>query len=268
MPNQLSLNLITIKKAPFKEKLAAAKAAGFSAVGLWPDELEEEIRRGTSAAKIVELLKQNNLEVAEMCALMGWMGAQGEARQKAFAHAARVLALCESVNCPVVVACACFGTCDLDDAITDFRDLCQLAAKHKVRCALEFVGGVPQFHDVKSAWEVAEAADQPNGGIMVDSFHFYRGNSTLAQLDAVPDEKLYLMHINDAQDLPKHELTGANQVYPGLGVIPLEEIVALHRKKNYQGYYSLEIANPDYWEVDPKLVAREGARALRKLGIE
>jgi sugar phosphate isomerase/epimerase len=266
--SQQALNLITIKPASFKEKLQAAKGAGYGGVGLWADEIERCVHEGSSLGAIADLLRQTGLEAAEICAVAGWMGSQGEARQQAFERARSVFQLAQGVSCRVVITCAAFGPCPVEEAAGDFRELCRIAAKHNVLCALEFLGGVAQFHDVKSAWEVAEAADQPNGGLVVDTFHFYKGGSTLEQLEAVPTEKLFLVHINDARDLPRHELTDAHRVYPGLGAIPLNEILGLLRDKGYRGYYSLELFNPDYWQAEARLVAREGARALRKLGIE
>jgi 2-keto-myo-inositol isomerase len=167
------------------------------------------------------------------------------------------------VGCDTIIACAAGEQGELADAVTDFRDLCHLARRYDVRVALEFLGFAAQIKDVAAAWDVVDGANQRNGGLLIDTFHFYRGRSSLEDLAAVPPEKIYLVHINDCMDLPIDELSDLNRVMPGLGVEPLPEIVELLVEKRYDGYYSLEIFNEEYWEADPRQVARDGLHALR-----
>ena len=46
--------------------------------------------------------------------------------------------------------------------------------------------------------EVIGKADRPNSGILVDTLHFDRSDSTLEQLDRVPAKWLHFVHVCDA----------------------------------------------------------------------
>lgn len=267
MAGKLALNLITVKQASFKRKLQAAKEAGFTGVGLWADELERLADEGSSLDDVAALMDVLELEAAEMCFVGGWMYNEAGAKERALERARRRFAAAQRLRCGCVIACAAGSAGDLAEAAADFGALCDLAARHRLRVALEFLGGAAQVKDVATAWDIAQTAHRPNGGLVVDTFHYYTGGSTLEQLAAVPAEKIYLVHINDCIDLPKSELNDGHRVYPGLGVIPLEGIVGTLSDAGYNGYYSLEMFNEQYWQTDAGQVAREGVRALQRLGL-
>ena len=78
---------------------------------------------------------------------------------------------------------------------------------------------------------------------------------------ALKPEKLFIFHINDAEDLPKEKLTDAHRLYPGLGILPLKEIKAALDGIGYDRMVSIEIFRPEYWEQDPFDVARRAKEA-------
>lgn len=268
MTGKLALNLITIKNAPLASQLDIAKRAGYQAVGLWLDRVLEYLTEGRTLTDLARLLSQKGLHPAEMCALSGWMYSNGEVREKAFAQAKQAFAICQELGCDCVVACASEQSGDLIDAAGDFAQLCRMAAPYRMRLALEFLGPAQQVKDLKTAQRIVEMADQPNGGLLVDTYHFYRGRSNLEDLKETPGSKIFLVHLNDCLDLPINELTDLHRVFPGLGVIPLEEMVAILYDIGYRGFYSLEIFNEEYWATDPLAIAKEGVRAWQRLGTE
>jgi 2-keto-myo-inositol isomerase len=148
-----------------------------------------------------------------------------------------------------------------------FADICRLAEPSGVRVGLEFLGDSENVRDLASAWEIVQLAEAPNGGLVIDTFHFHRGRSTLQMLEPVAGDKIFFVQVSDAVDLPPSELQDRHRVYPGSGAIPLEPLLAAIRNKGYSGYCSLELQNESYWQEDPLLVAREGLRAMRRLEI-
>jgi 2-keto-myo-inositol isomerase len=80
----------------------------------------------------------------------------------------------------------------------------------------------------------------------------------------VDPEKIFILHMNDAEKLPKAELQDAHRLFPGEGVIPLAEIVAGLKNIHYDGPVSLEMFRPAYWIRPPEEVARKGIDAIRK----
>ena len=91
---------------------------------------------------------------------------------------------------------------------------------------------------------------------MIDSFHFYAGGSSLQAIEALDPERLFIFHINDAEDRPRAELQDSHRLLPGSGILPLREIVGALRRTGYDRVASVEIFRPEYWERDPFELAR------------
>lgn len=267
MAFKYALNLITIRNATFVRKLEVARAAGYQGVGLWVGEVEDAARSADGLEGVSRLLREQRLAAAEMCFVGGWMYAEQGERAAALERAQRTFRLAQALGCPCVVACASGDSGDLADAARDFADLCELARPFAVKVALEFLGGAEQVKDVATAWQIVEMADAPNGGLLLDTFHFYKGGSQVEDLEPVTGDKVFLVHVNDCPELPRAELEDRHRIFPGEGVIPLEAIAAALADKGYRGFFSLELFNEEYWASDPYLVAREGMRSLQRAGI-
>ena len=262
-----ALNLITIRNAPLAKKIELSRAAGYDGVGLWVDETEEAAGSSGGLQGIAKLLKDNRLTAAELCFVGGWMYPEEAQRAQAQERAERAFRMAEVLDCECVVACASGGTGELAAAATDFAWLCDLARRFGVRVALEFLGGAQQVKDVRTAWQIVEAVNAPNGGLLIDTFHFYKGGSDLADLEAVTGEKVFLVHVNDCPELPRAEMEDRHRVFPGAGDLPLDAIAAVLLDKGYAGFFSLELFNEDYWEQDPYVVAQEGLRSMVRAGL-
>ena len=91
-----------------------------------------------------------------------------------------------------------------------------------------------------------------NIGLVIDSFHFHTGGSTIKMIDALDPKRLFIFHISDAEDLPLEQLTDAHRLLPGLGSLKLQDIVAALRRIGYDQMASVETFRPEYWERDPR----------------
>ena len=102
-------------------------------------------------------------------------------------------------------------------------------------------------------------------GNVIDTYHFYAGSSSFEAIDNLEPKKLFIFHINDAEDLPKEQLNDSKRLYPGLGILPIKEIKHHLDGIGYDGPVSVEIFRPEYWEQDPFLVARNAKEATEKV---
>lgn len=262
MPSRISLNLATIKNARLESKLHAAFTAGFRAVGL----LWEEMQQGGESA--IEEVRLSGLLVSEIAVVTGWMDSDRTVRTIALARAEQAFALAANLNCSLVVARPFEGEVEPFSAYNDFQELCRLARPFQVRVGLEFIGSSRRLNNLAATWGIVEAAAADNGGLVIDTFHYFRGESTLDMLESIPGEKIYLVQVSDCLGLPRHEMEDRHRVYPGMGALPLHPLLAALKDKGYLGYYSLELCNEEYWKEDPLVVAREGLRAMRKLDLK
>ena len=64
------------------------------------------------------------------------------------------------------------------------------------------------------------------------------------------------------EDGALNELTDAHRLYPTLGVIPARQLSML-KDRGYDGYLSVEVFRPDYWEQPIEEIA---GRAFSTLG--
>ena len=95
----------------------------------------------------------------------------------------------------------CVITAPYDPDLTRVADrlgaIADLAGTYGLGAILEFFPWtvVP---NLSLALQVVEASGHANTGILVDTLHFARSDSTFEQLDAVPAERLPFMHVADA----------------------------------------------------------------------
>jgi 2-keto-myo-inositol isomerase len=115
------------------------------------------------------------------------------------------------------------------------------------------------------AHEIVRATACPNLGLVIDSFHFYAGGSTIEMIEAVDPKLIYVFHINDAENLPREQLLDKHRLLPGLGILPLREMIAAFRRIGYDTVASVEIFRPEYWDRDPFALAREAREATKQL---
>jgi 2-keto-myo-inositol isomerase len=154
----------------------------------------------------------------------------------------------------------------IDESVNVLNELGDIAHRHGVGLAFEFLGQTDcSVQTLDLAAEIVDIIDRPNIGVVIDTFHFYAGNSTFAAIDKLKPEKLFIFHINDAEDLPKEQLTDAHRLYPGLGILPIKEIKKYFDHIGYDRMVSIEIFRPEYWAQDPFDVARRAKAATEEV---
>lgn len=120
---------------------------------------------------------------------------------------------------------------DFDRATDRFGRLCDLAKPLGLGIDLEFVSWTAT-PDLTRAVEVLHAVDRPNAGILVDTLHFDRSNSSIAELRQLPPEWFRYAHVCDA---PKEKPTTQEELlytcrserqFPGDGGMDVRGILA------------------------------------------
>jgi 2-keto-myo-inositol isomerase len=144
--------------------------------------------------------------------------------------------------------------------------MADMAEAFGVSLAFEFLGQPAcSVQTLALADEIVRATARENVGLVIDSFHFYAGGSTIESIDALDPARLFIFHINDAEDLPREQLEDRHRLLPGLGILPLKEMVAALRRIGYDRVTSVEIFRPEYWERDPLELARDARSAVARV---
>jgi sugar phosphate isomerase/epimerase len=248
------------------DKIGIAAETGYSAIELWIDDILAFRDGGGSLADVTARLKEGGLAVPDVIALHGWTDGSDEAWPRVLEECRRTMDIAAQVGVRRIVASPAMGRVDLQRAGRRYADLLELGRRMGVLPAMEFLGFVEHIKDIQTGWTVVADAGDPDGTLVLDAFHQYNGGSTLADLAALPMDRIAIMHIDDAPATPPPgQLQDADRVYPGEGVIDLTAMLDILRKGGYGGYLSLELFNPAYWGEDPRKVATHGLAAVRRL---
>lgn len=268
---KLALNGATTMRADLETDVRAASAAGFDLIEIWASKLREFLKT-RSVADLKNLLEANDIEPYSINSIEHITFRNNEDYAKIKAETEEFSRIAGEINCPyvVVVPGKMPENADekqiIEESVNVLNELADIAENHNVGLAFEFLGQTDcsvQTLDLDK--KIIEKVNRANVGLVIDTFHFYAGNSTLEAIETLDPEKLFIFHINDAEDLPKTDLTDAHRLYPGEGILPIREIKEKFDKIGYDRMVSIEIFRPEYWAQDPFEVARKAKAATEKV---
>ena len=152
---------------------------------------------------------------------------------------------------------------DLLAAADRYRALLELGKSMGVTPIVEVWGFSKTLHRLGEVVLVATECGSPEGCVLPDVYHLYKGGSDFAGLHLLGPAVIGIFHVNDYPNIDRKTIADKDRVYPGDGVAPLKEVFATLRAMNYRGYVSLELFNRDYWKQDPLEVAKTGLAKMK-----
>ena len=189
----------------FVERVEAAAAAGFDAIGLSLPAYRSIVSQQMKPKEMLAVLNTNGLRLAELEAIIGFSAgdttdrgvlAEGlsytsDADLREFWDIARVF---QPRHLQVAGS---FHTTDLERGAGErFGALCDAAAEVGLILSLEFVppSNVP---DAPTALQIVEQADRPNGRMTIDSWSHTRSLGDVTFLSKIPAERIGLLQLSD-----------------------------------------------------------------------
>ena len=268
---KVALNGATTMKADLPTDIRAAREAGFDGLEIWAAKLRdylrdhspEDLRRLFTASGIAPY-SINSIEHITFRDAAGYASVREQCRELSL--------VAEAIDCPYLVVVpgllpegATRGVI-VEESARVLRELAEIAAPRGVKLAFEFLGQTTcSVQTLELAEEVVERVGRPDVGLVIDSFHFYAGGSKVEAIDALDAGRLFIFHINDAEDLPRGQLEDRHRLLPGLGILPLPEMIAAFRRIRYDAVVSVEIFRPEYWERDPVELAKAARAAVTQV---
>lgn len=260
------LNTSTIKPQSLLDKISLTAQAGFKGVELWINDIYEFIGQGGEVSDVEKSIADHGLIVPCMIAMRQWGEAEGLEYNLALEEAKRRMELAARLKSPYIVATPPRDPCDLRQIATRYKDLLDLGRQVGVKPTFEYIGFFQSASKLSHAWEVVQAANDPDGTIILDSFHNWNSHSSLADLEAIPLERISHFHIDDADpNKPAGTQMDPDRVMLGEGQIDLKAEIEVLRKKGYEGTVSLELFNQQLWEQDPADVLKVGIERMHEL---
>jgi 2-keto-myo-inositol isomerase len=261
---RLGFNGATTNTADLATDIRIAGAAGYAVVELRDNKLEDFLAGGGSLADVRRMLDDAGVEPWTINAIssVGVGGAEGDAT--AVARCRQLSAYAQAIGCPwvLVVPGPTEGRGDaevLEQTAATYGALVDAAAQYGVGVAFEFMGFPwAAVRDVAGALNVVGRASRPKTGIIIDTAHFYSGGSIVESIRTMDPDKLVVLHINDVESgVAKPDILDGHRLYPGDGVVPLDDILGAAQAIGWDGVLSVELFREEYWRLDPLSVAGE-----------
>jgi sugar phosphate isomerase/epimerase len=123
------------------------------------------------------------------------------------------------------------------------------------------------IRDLAAAWEIVRGADRPNGGLVMDAWHYFLGRPDDALLRTVPAEKVVVVQLADAP--AERRGTLADELYhrlaPVEGVLPLAELVRTLDETGVLASVAPEIFSDRFNALVPEDAGRQAAASVQQL---
>jgi sugar phosphate isomerase/epimerase len=264
-------------RAPFRERVAAAAGAGFRRIGLMLGEYLALRAAGWSDAALREVLDEHSVAISEVEVLFGFAappGPAGVAERPGLVYNDPELErtafhLADVFGVPTVQVAGTFSApppaADVGQA---FGLLCDRAAAHGMRVALEFVP-YTDIPDLVTAGAIIAAAGRPNGGLCVDSWHFYRGRPDLEPLGSVPADRIFMIQVNDGplrpDDANPRQDAIHNRRVPGAGEFDLLAWLRAMDRPGLDATVSVEVYSDALAGLEPAAAASLAFTATREV---
>ena len=269
---KIAINGATMMKADLSTDFEAAQAAGFDYVEIWAAKLRAFLHHRTTA-ELKDLIAKTGVPPLSINSIEHVTFRNAPAYESIKAECDQLSRTAAQIECPfIVVVPGKLPNTDvsraeiIDESVRVLGELCDVAARHDISLAFEFLGQTDcSVQTLELAHEIVRATNRKNLGLVIDSFHFYAGGSTIEMIEAVDPKLIYVFHINDAENLPRETLLDKHRLLPGLGILPLREMLAAFRKTGYDKVASVEIFRPEYWGRDPFELARDAHTATARL---
>ncbi|NHU85834.1 sugar phosphate isomerase/epimerase and 4-hydroxyphenylpyruvate domain-containing protein [Kocuria sp. JC486] len=250
-----------------EEKLDAVASAGFDGVEIFTQDLlvsptaPEEVRaRAADLGLCLDLYQpfRNGVELAP------------DKFDDALRRLRRTAELMNRLGTPTLLVCSNVSpdaVADDDLVAEQLHRMGEVAAEHGVRLAYEALAWGTHVNGHDHAHRLVLAADHPNVGTCLDSFHILSRGGDPASIQDMDGDKIFFVQLADAPLMRLDVLSWSrhHRVFPGEGDFDLVDVMTRLVRSGYSGPVSLEIFNDSFRQADVARTAVDGLRSLRWL---
>lgn len=260
-------NLCTLN-ASLEDDVADYAAGQCHAIELWLGKVEGWLTTH-SVAELKDLLAEHGVTAPVASFQGGLLLSQGAARKEHWDHFARRLTLLESLGVgTLVVVGDIVGPLtqqDLDRATASLAQAAERAGQAGTRLALEFQAQAALGNNLQTAAAIVGDVGSPHLGLCLDVFHYYTGPSKEEDFAYLTPENLFHVQLCDLVGTPRELASDGDRVLPGDGDFNLAPLVTHLKAIGYGGPVSIEVMNPQIWQIPPRSFGEIAMTALRKV---
>lgn len=233
-----------ISPFPFRDRVEAAARAGYRGIGLHhADTMHTADKIGLPEMR--RILDGNGIKYVELEFLLDWFD-EGERRQESDKMRREIFSVAAALGLRTVKAGPGFHEPEAN--VPKMRDafarLCREAAEHGTGMMLEIMPW-SNVRTVETALGIVEGAGQPNGGILVDIWHFARGGIDYKEIAKIPLQYIRGVELDDADEQVVGSLwedTIHHRRLCGEGDLDPPAFIKAVQAAGYRGYYGVEFS--------------------------
>jgi sugar phosphate isomerase/epimerase len=266
----LCLNMATIRghNLGFVKELETAAAAGFRSVEIWIDSLQTYLNNGGTISDAKKRLDDLGIKVENLISFTEWIVDDEAKRKNALEELKAQMDIMAQIGCKRVAATGKGATAtsipDLKTIAQRYRTILQLGDTTGVVPQIEMWGFQKNLSKVSEVLYIATESGHPSARILLDIFHFYRGNTSLDTLHLMNPSAVDILHINDYPANFNYEtITDADRIYPGDGVAPLKRILTTLARTDEPLVLSTEVFNKFYYQQNALTVAKTSLAKMK-----
>ena len=230
----------TVRRLPFVQQVRAAALLNCGSITIGPYEYRQMTASGVSARSLSAIAADAGVRVTHLDPFVRWVSDwMPEEVSAAFPIEAlncdedELYAIANALELRSFTVAACFppGRMPISGLVDAFGALCDRAARHGLRCDMEFVP-FSAIVDLDVAWKIVRGAGADNGGIMFDFWHYMYSHSSPELLRSIPGERITGVQINDGDAVPPAGMSFIDAALSrrkplGEGSFPIAEILAV-----------------------------------------
>lgn len=259
--------------SPFGEDIADYAAGQCRCVELWLGKLEGYLDSHTPE-QVRRLLDDCGVSAPVASYQGGLFAEPGPSREAHLDHFRRRLETLAALGVTTLIVAGDIGAASPDratgpDDVARVSETLAIAAEraagHGLRLALEFQGRATWLNNLESAAALVAELGRPNLGLCLDLFHYYTGPSKFEDLSLLSPENLFHVQLCDLLGRPREWAADADRILPGDGDFQIGPILDQLRANGYAGPVSIELFNPQLWQVPARQFGEIALTALRVL---
>jgi sugar phosphate isomerase/epimerase len=265
-----------VRRYSLREHVAAAAGGGFTSLAVAPEAYRQARSSGLSAKDMVKMANDQGVALRHLDTLTDWAPIRVPSeidaglRSRFDVSAEECFAICEALGLETILAVAGYDkdAIPLEVLIDGFGRLCDRAAQNGLWVDLEFMPfwGLP---DLASAWAIVGGAHRQNAGIMVDTWHFSKGNPDFQLLRSLPEALFVSVQVADATKAQLgttlFEDTVRFRKFPGEGDLPVVEILTVLHEKGHLQRIGPEVFSDEADSLSPEAAGKRSAASLRRV---
>lgn len=144
-----------------------------------------------------------------------------------------------------------------EQSVRILKKLGKIAKEYDMKLCFEVVGlNKSSVKSVEQAKEIVESVNESNVGYVFDIYNLYLNtlSNDYSQMKLVEKEKIFAVHVNNADDVPVQLMGQHNRRFVDEGCLDLKAFYKVLKELNYNSIISIETFRPEYWEKDAEWV--------------